>query len=356
MKKRIQYLVLCGALVGAMLLPNVAMADEVGSTDLALVINGQSIETNASIGQPYITPNGRTMLPLRLVGETLQCDVSYKDDMVYLVSEANNFSAAFHYGENHFFVNNQRTDLDAPMVISAEGRSYVPARALMEIFGTISWDNATRTVHIDTGNWNLSGEKPEDRSGTGIEGTSMRFDFEQGDTVATSRNLYLYLEDSDAQVGAYLTVPDEMKDWFIPENRAALSLHNAKLVNGQPTVGVAYTLHPASDFTMDVVRFNSSSLQAGGTLDYIGSVVRSSDYTMDDTYLYSTDGLSQGPFPINKNILYIAKIGEPDHRFTVDVGFAINGCTLRVEGNHLIATDKDGTRHDLDIATLLAAK
>lgn len=354
MKKRMQYLALCGALIGSSLLPSSAMADEIGSTDLSLVINGQSIQTNASIGQPYITTSGRTMLPLRLVGETLQCDVTYEEDMVYLVSESNNFSAAFQYGEDYFFANNQRIDLDTPMVISAEGRSYVPARALMEIFGTISWDNATRTVSIDTGDWNLDDETSENTSGISIEGTSMRFDLEQGSTVATSQNLYLYMEDSSAHVGAYLSVPDELADWFTPENRTAISLINAKLVNGQPTVGIAYTLHPASDFTMEVVRFNGSSLQTGGSLDYIGTVVRSSDYTMDDTHLYSTDGLSQGPFSVEPNTLYIAKIGDPSSRVSVDVGFAINECTLHMDGDTLVAVDLDGIEHEVDVQALLA--
>ena len=101
---------------------------------------------------------------------------------------------------------------------------------------------------------------------------------------------------------------------------------------------------------MDVVGYQKDS---GATATYLGKVVQSSDYTTDGTYLYSTDGLYQGGFSIDANRLYIEKIGDSSNRQMVDVGFAINECTLQMENGKLIATDLDGNRHEVDVEALI---
>ena len=59
-----------GVMAASLAVPAFAAVD-VASTDLTLVINDKVVESNEEIGQPFITSDGRTMIPLRLVSETL---------------------------------------------------------------------------------------------------------------------------------------------------------------------------------------------------------------------------------------------------------------------------------------------
>lgn len=58
-----------GVMAASLTVPAFAAVD-VASTDLTLVINDKVVESNEEIGQPFITSDGRTMVPLRLVSET----------------------------------------------------------------------------------------------------------------------------------------------------------------------------------------------------------------------------------------------------------------------------------------------
>lgn len=73
MKKTCKTLLVSGALMMACALPMQA-----ASTDVNLEVNGVPIEANAETGAPYISDNGRTMLPVRLISELAGCDVVYE--------------------------------------------------------------------------------------------------------------------------------------------------------------------------------------------------------------------------------------------------------------------------------------
>ena len=106
---------------------------------------------------------------------------------------------------------------------------------------------------------------------------------------------------------------------------------------------------------MDIVSTPADmTTDESGMMTYIGTISKTSDYTTDGEYLYSTAGLHQGPFAIDPNRLNIDKIGDRSTRVTVDVGFAINECKLSMDGDDLIAVDLDGNRHVLNVEELLA--
>lgn len=168
MKKKIRIVtpvVLALMLVSSPALGTTYPEETIGSTDVNLEINGEAIQTDAAIGQPYITNSGRTMLPLRLVGETLNCDVTYDQGIVTVESEANNFSAVFQIYEKFFTVNGERIDIDTYVDVSDEGRAYVPIRALIETFGQVEWNNDTRTVNLVTENWQFEKDGSQGESG-----------------------------------------------------------------------------------------------------------------------------------------------------------------------------------------------
>lgn len=49
---------------------------------IQIVIDGQILETNEETGQPFLTESGFTMLPLRVVGDALNCEVTWEPGVV----------------------------------------------------------------------------------------------------------------------------------------------------------------------------------------------------------------------------------------------------------------------------------
>lgn len=350
MKKKMKAMIAGGALLCACAVPAHA-----ASTNMALVVNDEAIYSDAAVGQPYISDSGRTMLPLRIISESLQCGVTYVNGNVYIENERNHYSAIFENGADYFYVNGERIALDAPMTISAEGRAYVPARAFAETLGTIDWDNASRTVTITSdADWVIN-DDPYYAKEISIEGTPLTFNLVQGETSAVRDHLYVFEQNSEEKIGAYLSAPEEIADWFVPANKDKIDLHNAKLIDGQPYLGISMMHSVSNNFTMDIVSAPADmTADESGRMTYIGTIANTSDYTTDGDYLYSTAGLHQGPFAIDPNRLNIDKVGDRSSRVSVDVDFAINECKLSMDGDHLVAVDLDGNRHVLNVEELLS--
>ena len=49
---------------------------------ISIYINGKEIPNDAFTGMPFITETGRTMVPIRLVGENLNCNVHWQEGLV----------------------------------------------------------------------------------------------------------------------------------------------------------------------------------------------------------------------------------------------------------------------------------
>lgn len=336
---------LCAGVLGA----SPAQAD---STDVSLVVNGKAVYTDATIGAPYITSAGRTMLPLRVISETLDCTVTYADGNVYIENDKNNFHAIFKPNVEYFYAKGERIDMDTEMAISVQGRAYVPARALAQTFGKVDWNNDTRTVTITQENWD-NNDDPYFVKKLTVAGKPYSVDLDYGRGAEQANKLYLKLEDSKNHESAFVAMPSPIAEWFVSDNKSDIWFKHPKVIGNQMTTGVYRASVANKDHMMDVVGYKRDG---GVQATYLGKVVQSSDYTTDGTYLYSTDGLYQGGFSIDANRLYIAKIGDSVDRQMVDVGFAINECTLTMKNGMLIATDLDGNRHEVDVAALTQSK
>ena len=93
---------------------------------------------------------GRTMLPLRAIGEALGMEVEYDVETATAVLTINDKIITHVVGTSTFNVDGEEFDGVAPSVI-IDGRTLMPLRMLADAIGAdVEWDAATRTAIITT--------------------------------------------------------------------------------------------------------------------------------------------------------------------------------------------------------------
>lgn len=100
--------------------------------------------TNSNIAP--VVKDGRTMVPLRFVAETLGAQVEWKDaeNTVYIKNNLDELK--FVIGENAFYKNGIRIETDTAAYVSG-GRTFVPVRTVAEAFGkNVGWNNGLVTI------------------------------------------------------------------------------------------------------------------------------------------------------------------------------------------------------------------
>lgn len=118
--------------------------------EITVTINGYFVMFDVP---PQII-NGRTMVPMRIIFESLGANVDWVGEENLVVATYKTNIITMPIGEMSFSVTDVLTnetrvvELDvAPTII--DGRTLVPARAVSEAIGkTVNWDNDTRTVII----------------------------------------------------------------------------------------------------------------------------------------------------------------------------------------------------------------
>ena len=97
-----------------------------------------------------VIENGRTLVPLRVIFESMGCAVYYSiDDGKQIVSARRaNDNLFLTIGENKMYFNGEEKALDVPAKIK-DGRTLVPLRAISEAFECeVHWYGDTKTIHI----------------------------------------------------------------------------------------------------------------------------------------------------------------------------------------------------------------
>ncbi len=92
--------------------------------------------------------NGRTMVPLRFIGEAFGATFDYDSIFKIVNINFNGQEIKMQIGMKTAFVNGKATSLDvAPYIMN--GRTLVPIRFISEVFGSnVTWDGTTKTVTI----------------------------------------------------------------------------------------------------------------------------------------------------------------------------------------------------------------
>ncbi len=134
------------------------------------VSNHQSVIINLKIGSPFISVNGvkktidaqgsrpiiknnRTLLPIRVIIESLGGSIRWNGKTREVTIELNGHSIVLKIGNSVALVDGIKTKIDpkdskvVPIIVN--GRTYLPLRFIAEHLGaTVDWDGTTRTVTL----------------------------------------------------------------------------------------------------------------------------------------------------------------------------------------------------------------
>lgn len=125
-------------LVLVILIPNPVMATPV------INLNGQQL----SFDVPPTIENGRILVPLRTIFEVMGATVEWNQDTQTVIAIKENTKVILQIGSTTPTINNQVKQLDVPAKI-INGRTLAPLRFVGEAFGGfVNWDGNTQTVSI----------------------------------------------------------------------------------------------------------------------------------------------------------------------------------------------------------------
>ncbi|MBQ8392121.1 MAG: DUF2334 domain-containing protein [Clostridia bacterium] len=165
------------------------------SGEISVFVNGSKL----SFDVPPQIVNGRTMVPLRAIFESLGATVEWFEATRSVKAALGDKTVNLTIDSSTMYLNESAITLDAPAFVT-DGRTLVPARAISEAFGaTVGWNGETRTVTITTGHTELTYQEAFNAlkstlTGKGTEFSSGNFgarrDFgENGSTAFISYNV-----------------------------------------------------------------------------------------------------------------------------------------------------------------------
>lgn len=113
-----------------------------------VMVNGQPLQSDV---KPFVNADGRTMLPVRSIAEALGAQVQWNDATQTATLALGNKTVNIPIGQKSMVVDGQMAPLDTAAVVK-DGRTLLPVRAVGEVLGAkIGWDEKSSTVKIDTG-------------------------------------------------------------------------------------------------------------------------------------------------------------------------------------------------------------
>ncbi len=115
--------------------------------NISVTVNGDAV---AFTGQPPLSQNGRTLVPLRGVLEKIGATVRYSGPTKTIRATKGDTNISLTLGENEATVNQKQVKLDVPAQ-SVKGTTLVPLRFVAESLGAdVRYDGATRVIAIRT--------------------------------------------------------------------------------------------------------------------------------------------------------------------------------------------------------------
>ncbi len=190
-------------------------------TPVNLLINGQSVSTD----QPAVIYNSRTVVPIRVIAETFECDVDWIDETKTVVISQGGASLYLNVGSNVVTAEmdgeSASMEIDATPVI-INNRTMVPIAFISELFGyNADWDANTKTVNIS-------------------ENTDTFSEFEYADSYFEATDRYLACQKAiadkiddltDEQVLEYLNIEDKYSEYISDKEIGAYTAEDVEYIN-----------------------------------------------------------------------------------------------------------------------------
>lgn len=112
----------------------------------SLVVDGTNVQTDVP---PFIV-DGRTLVPVRALFESLGATVGWEESTQTATATKGSTVISMQIGNTTAYVNGVAKTLDVPAQ-TIEGRTMAPARFVAEsLNATVNWDSASDTVKIST--------------------------------------------------------------------------------------------------------------------------------------------------------------------------------------------------------------
>ncbi len=117
-------------------------------TFVSVVMDGKKIWFPDA--QAFIDSNGRTLVPVRFVAESLGAKVGWESKTQVIPITRGDQSIVLTIGQSVVQADGKAVTLDTKAILSG-GRTFVPLRFVSEVLGAkVDWDNPTETVFIKT--------------------------------------------------------------------------------------------------------------------------------------------------------------------------------------------------------------
>lgn len=125
-------------------------AKEYYNNYVPIIITVKLNGTMISFEQPPVIIDGRTLVPLRAIFESMGAIVDWDGNTQTVISTLNGTTVKLTIGSNILYKSGEAKTLDVPAQI-INGYTMVPVRAIAEAFGAdVNWDGDTQTVYITT--------------------------------------------------------------------------------------------------------------------------------------------------------------------------------------------------------------
>lgn len=118
---------------------------QANSAAIQLIIEGQTLQPDV----PPQLVQGRTMVPIRIIAEEMGAEVGWDNQQRKVTIQSNSIDLTMHVGQKKAKVNGKEVAMDVPPVID-KGRTLVPLRFVGESLGTtVGWEQDTRSVIVN---------------------------------------------------------------------------------------------------------------------------------------------------------------------------------------------------------------
>ena len=299
--------ILCGLTCAALLAaPGAVLAD---APDVNLIVNQAHVYGDESTGYPYVNDQYRTMLPLRIINDTLGYDTEWqKDGQIRITDKDQKVDVTLKIGSTDYIANGEAGKFETAPT-TKNNRTYLPARDFSEIYGAIYWEKDSNTVWVsqtDQVDYQMVGKK---------------------------------LMRSDGKAIVEVAVP-EGYDVLTDTQSEPIVLERD--INGVRYLG----LNCGQGFDKPVPLFREN----GNALEYVTDVNAGASYYVDGDVVYHTDGMNVGgwQYDIQPKRLSVTTLGENGGTKTYELDFVVNDCTLDMKDGKLIATDPKGVEHVIE--------